>query len=139
MSVIRRRTPDGVNNPPGIGQPSSFAHVDHTIAYAIALAHKLFPDEAPALLRNRFQIVNLWRPISHPAVDRPLVVCDYRSLDVDEDLKEVTLVFNTHESQVLYLKYNPVHRWVYKSAMDPEDFVLFKWLVRLRFVSTESC
>ena len=125
--MIRRRNP-GVNDN---RQPSSTVHVDHTTADAIALVHYLFPDEAPVLLRNRFRIINLWRPISHPAVDWPLVLCDYRSLDVDDDLKEVMLVSDARESQILYLKYNPMHRWVYKSAMDPEDFVLLKWLVRL--------
>ena len=50
---------------------------------------------------------------------------------MDKDLKEATLIFNVGDKQMVYVTYNPMHRWVYKSAMDPEDFVLFKWLVRL--------
>ena len=53
---------------------------------------------------------------------------------MDEDLEEVTLIFNSHDTEALHVKYNPNHRWVYKSAMDPEDSVLFKWLVRVQFM-----
>ena len=53
---------------------------------------------------------------------------------MDKDLKEVTLIFNSYDAEALHVKYNPNHRWVYKSAMNPEDSVLFKWLVRVRFM-----
>ena len=58
---------------------------------------------------------------------------------MDGGLTEVTLIFNSCDVEALHVKYDPNHRWVYKSAMDPEDFVLLKWLVRIRLdVSTES-
>jgi hypothetical protein len=33
-------------------------------------------EEAEALLRHRFEIVNVWRPIRGPLRDAPLAVCD---------------------------------------------------------------
>ena len=116
-------------SPAFINHPCRF----HTTAFAISLLHKHFPNETPALLRNRLHITNLWRPISCPAIDWPLALCDCRSLDVDEDIKEATALVanNMRGCQSLYMKYNPMHRWVYKSAMGPEDFMLFKWLVSL--------
>jgi len=111
-------------------QPVPSVHVDQTIESAIARLRMHLPsdqDQVEVLLQGRFQVLNMWRPISHPAVDWPLALCDYRSLDVDEDLMEVTLKFADHEAKNYYsVKYNPKHHWVYKSAMDLQDFVLFK-------------
>ena len=52
-------------SPAFINHPCRF----HTTAFAISLLHKHFPNEIPALLRNRLHITNLWRPISRPAID----------------------------------------------------------------------
>ena len=112
----------GTNDNPQIYRPSSFVHVVQTTASCIAQLQDILPSEASALLRNRFQNINLWRPISNPALDCPLVLCDYRSLDLDEDIMEATFISKLRAVPSLYVKYNPNHRWIYKSAMDPEDF-----------------
>ena len=133
LPAIRRRRPGVVDDGPMNRQPVPLIHVDQTTESAIARLRMHLPsDQAEALLQGRFQIVNMWRPISHPAVDWPLALCDYRSLDVDEDLMEVTLKFAKREGKNYSVKYNPKHHWVYKSAMDPKDFVLFKMSVRMR-------
>lgn len=36
-------------------------------------------DEAEKLLKGRYQIINVWRPIGNPASDFPLAVIDWRS------------------------------------------------------------
>ena len=131
LPAVRRRRPGVIDDGPQNRQPIPIIHVDQTAKSSIARLHSHLPDDAGVLLRSRFQIINLWRPISHPAVDWPLAFCDHRSLDVDEDLIEVTLIFGAREGQNFSVKYSPDHRWVYKSAMDPEDFVLFKWSVRI--------
>lgn len=133
LPAIRRRRPGMIDDGPQNRQPVPLIHVDQTTKSAIARLRREVPsDQVEALLQRRFQIVNLWRPISHPAEDWPLALCDYRSLDVDEDLIVMTLKFAVRDGQNYSVKYNPNHRWVYKSAMDPEDFVLFKWSVRIR-------
>jgi hypothetical protein len=73
-------------------QPASQVHIDQTPAAVLARVHRhVPPDEAPALLRKRFQVVNLWRPISHPAYDWPLALCDYQSVDAARDVVPITL------------------------------------------------
>ena len=57
------------------------------------------PADADALLQGRYQIVNLWRPIGHPALDFPLALCDYRSVDAARDLVAGKLVFATYEGE----------------------------------------
>ncbi|KAI6169719.1 hypothetical protein EDD17DRAFT_26080 [Pisolithus thermaeus] len=125
--TLRRRRPGERGADPNIRQPVAQVHADQTMAASIARVHRHLPaSDVPALLRCRFQIINLWRPISHPAVDWPLAVCDFRSLDTKTDLVPTILKFPDREGEVYGVKYKPGHKWVYKSAMDPEDFVLLK-------------
>ncbi|KAG1810574.1 uncharacterized protein BJ212DRAFT_1484152 [Suillus subaureus] len=80
---IRRHRPGEAHDNPQKLQPISLVHVDQTTASSIARVHRHLPStEALSLLRRRFQIVNLWRPIPHAAVDRPIAPCDFRSVDL---------------------------------------------------------
>ncbi|TFK37367.1 hypothetical protein BDQ12DRAFT_157158 [Crucibulum laeve] len=84
--TVRRRRPGQDGRDPKLRQPVSLAHVDQSIAASVARVHRhLPPSEVPALLQRRFQIINLWRPISHVALDWPLALCDYRSVDTEKD------------------------------------------------------
>ncbi|KAG1883568.1 hypothetical protein F4604DRAFT_1735447 [Suillus subluteus] len=126
--TIRRRRPGEAGDDPQKRQPVSAVHVDQTTASSIARVHRhLPPTEAPSLLRRRFQIINLWRPISHAAVDWPLALCDFRSVDVEKDLVPVALLYPDREGETFGVKYNPNHQWKYLKAMTPEEFVLIKW------------
>jgi hypothetical protein len=90
------------------------------------------PEEAPELLKHRFQIINLWRPISHPAGDWPLALCDFRSVDPVNDVLPVALIFPDREGETYGVKYNPNQKWMYFSAVTPEELILIKWcIVRL--------
>ncbi|KAG1898768.1 uncharacterized protein F5891DRAFT_955018 [Suillus fuscotomentosus] len=125
--TIRRRRPGESDDNPQKRQPVSRAHVDQTPAASIARVHRhLPPAEAPSLLRRRFQIINLWRPISHAAVDWPLALCDFRSVDFEKDLMPVALIYPDREGETFGVRYNPNHQWKYLKAMTPEEFVLIK-------------
>ena len=76
-------------------------HVDQPTAAAIARVHRhLPPGDAAVLLKGRFQIINIWRPISHVALDWPLALCDYMSADMRKDLRPVALIFPDREGEV---------------------------------------
>ncbi|KAG1781262.1 hypothetical protein EV702DRAFT_652289 [Suillus placidus] len=125
--TIRRRRPGEAGDDPQKRQPVSEVHVDQTTASSIARVHRhLPPTEAPSLLRRRFQIINLWRPISYAAVDWPLALCDFRSVDVEKDLVPVALLYRDREGETFGVKYNPNHQWKYMKAMTPDEFVLIK-------------
>ena len=130
--AVRRHRPGQTDSSPDKRQPVQQAHVDQTTAASIARVHRhLPPDEAPALLERRFQIINLWRPISVPAVEWPLALCDYRSVDAKNDLFPVALIFSDREGETFSVKHNPGHKWKYRRGMTPDDFVLIKWCVDL--------
>jgi len=130
LLAIRRRRPGEADDSPDRRQPVAQVHVDQTTASAIARVHRhLPPADAPKLLERRFQIINLWRPIAHPAVDWPLALCDYRSVDLKEDAFAVALIFPEREGETLGIKYNENHKWKYLHGMTPEEIVLIKWRV----------
>lgn len=114
-------------------------HVDQTTAAAIARVHRHLPSSlAPSLLERRFQILNLWRPIGHEALDWPLALCDYSSVDVKADLHPVTLVYPDREGETFGVKFNPNHKWKYLRGMKPDELVLIKWYASI-FFELPSC
>ncbi|KAI0143802.1 hypothetical protein GGR57DRAFT_507775 [Xylariaceae sp. FL1272] len=87
--TIRRRNPDAAR------APVQQVHVDQTTAAAIARVRRHLPvDEAEELLKpgRRFQLINVWRPIGHPASDHPLAVIDFRTTE-PKDFVPVDLLY----------------------------------------------
>lgn len=104
-------------------------HVDQTPQSAERRVYMHAPDLAPELLKHRYQIINLWRPISNPAIDYPLALCDYRSLDYDNDLVASTLKFQDRDGETFQVKFNPDHRWKYFRGLKTDEVILIKWCV----------
>ncbi|KAF7557454.1 hypothetical protein G7Z17_g657 [Cylindrodendrum hubeiense] len=78
-------------------QPVQQVHIDQTPRAAEVRVRRHVPgDEAEELLKGRYQIINVWRPISHPASDFPLAVIDWRSAAPD-DLVKVDLLYPKRE------------------------------------------
>jgi len=125
--TVRRHRPNDIDSDPTKRQPVAQVHVDQTADSATARVHRHLPkDEAEQLVKKRFQIINLWRPISHPAIDYPLTLCDYRSVDPAEDFVPVALIYPDHEGETLGVNYNPNHKWKFQKDMTPEEAVLIK-------------
>ncbi|KAJ6460955.1 hypothetical protein C8R45DRAFT_1108777 [Mycena sanguinolenta] len=125
--TLRRRRPGEVDSAPDRRQPVSHVHIDQTPRSAVARVHRHLPaEDVPELLKRRFQIINLWRPISHPADDTPLALCDFRSVDPEADVLAVALVYPDREGETYGVKYNPKQRWTYFSGVKPEELILIK-------------
>ena len=128
LTAIRRRRPGEIDDSPSKRQPVPRVHVDQTPESSTARVHRHLPaSEAPELVKRRFQIINLWRPIGVPAFDWPLALCDYRSIDTKKDLTPVTLRYTDRDGETFGVSYNPNHKWKYVKGMTPEEFVLIKW------------
>jgi len=85
--TIRRRQKDSPR------QPVQQVHVDQTPQAAEVRVRRHVPaDEAEELLKGRYQIINIWRPIGHAATDFPLAVVDWRTMAA-EDLIRVDLLY----------------------------------------------
>jgi hypothetical protein len=63
---------------PGMPEPSRRVHNDHTVNSAPRRVRDHLGADAPELLKHRFGVVNVWRPIRGPVLDSPLALCDAR-------------------------------------------------------------
>ncbi|EIW55666.1 uncharacterized protein TRAVEDRAFT_171478 [Trametes versicolor FP-101664 SS1] len=125
--TIRRRRPEETEDTPQKRQPVPLVHIDQTPESARARVERHLPaEDVPKLLAGRFQIINLWRPIGHPAYDWPLALCDWRSVDRTGDLVASTLRYPDRDGETFGVKFNPNHRWKYLRGMTSEEFVLIK-------------
>ncbi|TFY62025.1 hypothetical protein EVJ58_g4128 [Rhodofomes roseus] len=125
--TIRRRRPGERDDAPTKRQPVPQVHVDQTPQSAVERVHRHLPAaDVPALLQKRFQILNLWRPLEHPALDWPLALCDCRSIDRAKDVVPVALRYPDREGQTYGVRYSPKQKWNYLRAMRPDEFVLIK-------------
>ncbi|KAF9260891.1 hypothetical protein L218DRAFT_906313 [Marasmius fiardii PR-910] len=125
--TIRRRREGESGTDPKKRIPVARVHVDQTPKAAVNRVRRhLPPEEAGVLLQHRFQIINLWRPISHAAWDWPLALCDFRSVDLEKDFVPVDLVYRDRVGETFGVQWNPDHQWKYLRGMTPEELVLIK-------------
>jgi hypothetical protein len=74
-------------------QPVQQVHVDQTPGAAEVRVRRHLPAaEAEELLKGRYQLINVWRPIQNPASDFPLAVIDWRST-APTDFVKVDLLY----------------------------------------------
>src|ERR1700675_4717306 len=106
-------------------QPSRRVHNDHTVNSAPRRVVDHMGADAEELLRHRFGIVNVWRPIRGPVLDSPLALCDARSF-TDDDLIASDLVYNHVRGETSRVEYNPRHRWYYFSEMQTDEVLLIR-------------
>jgi hypothetical protein len=124
--TIRRRIPGATDRATGIPrQPVPRVHNDYTVRSGPQRVRDLLGDEASDLLRRRFSVINIWRPIRGPIQDAPLAVADARSVDYD-DLVATDVVYPDRIGETYNVKYNPSHRWFYASAMRQDEVMLIK-------------
>ncbi|HEY7246601.1 MAG TPA: CmcJ/NvfI family oxidoreductase [Xanthobacteraceae bacterium] len=106
-------------------------HNDYTEWSAPQRVRDLLPQEADELLRRRFAIVQVWRPIRHPVETFPLAICDARTL-ADDDLIVSERRYPNRVGQTYAIKYNPAHRWYWFPRMRREEALVFKVYDSLR-------
>jgi len=100
-------------------------HNDYTEWSGPQRLRDVLPQEAEALLRRRFAIVQVWRPIRHPVETFPLGICDARSL-AGADLVVSERRYPDRIGQTYAITYNPAHRWYWFPRMRREEALVFK-------------
>jgi len=124
--TIRRREPGVEDRAPGTPrQPVTRIHGDYTEISGPQRVRDLMGAEAEELLKHRFAIVNVWRPIRGPLYDAPLAVCDAASV-ADGDLVPQDLIYRDRKGEIYGLTFNPAHRWYYAPAMQADEALLLK-------------
>jgi hypothetical protein len=108
-----------------VRDPVHIAHNDYTEKSGPQRVRDWLPDEAEELLKGRFAVVQVWRPIKDPVEQQPLAICDASSI-APGDLVETDLVYKDRVGEVLQLAHNPEHRWSYMPNMTRDEALVFK-------------
>jgi hypothetical protein len=108
-----------------ISGPVRNAHNDYTEWSGPQRVRDLLPDEAEELLKGRFAVVQVWRPIRSPVQREPLAIADARSIGTKE-LFPSSRVYPDRVGEVYHCAFNPEHRWYYFPYMRRNEAVVFK-------------
>ena len=124
--TIRRRIPGADDRARGVPrQPVPRVHNDYTNLSGPQRVRDLLGDEADALLKKRFAVINVWRPIHGPVQDSPLAVSDAQSV-AHADFVATDLVYPDRVGEIYYVKFNPDHKWFYAPRMRDDEVMLIK-------------
>lgn len=108
-----------------VREPATLVHNDYTANSGFVCLRENLGDEAEALAKGRFQIINIWRPLVDPVENFPLVLCDVRSID-EKDMVDAERRAPNHIGEISLATFNPAHRWIYFANMRPDEVLLFK-------------
>ena len=111
-----------------IREPASIIHNDYSARSGPQRLRDHFPDapeEAAALLRRRFAIVNVWRSIRGTVRRAPLALCDASSV-APADLVSVERRARDRIGELQQAVYNPAHRWYYFPDLRIDEALLIK-------------
>lgn len=104
--------------------PVTKTHVDQSYHGAELRLRWELPGEADELVRKRYQIINVWRPIQTILKD-PVAVADARSVP-DADLVAADMTEDDYRGESWVVRPNPAHRWYYKHRLGPDEALLIK-------------
>lgn len=112
--TIRRSNPDAPR------APVTRVHIDQTIKSATQRVHHHLPDEAENLLKSRYRIINIWRPLNGPVQASPLGFASSSTLE-DEDLIPIEHRYPDRTGETAGIKYNEGQKWHYISGMRDDE------------------
>src|SRR5580700_1478440 len=100
-------------------------HNDYTEWSAPQRVRDLVPDEAEELLKRRFAVIQVWRPIRHPVETYPLAIADAQTLSPTDMIVSERRAPG-RIGQTYAIKYNPAHKWYWFPRMRREEAYVFK-------------
>ena len=109
----------------GTREPSTVVHNDYTDRSGPQRVRDIMGDEAEDLLTRHFAIVNVWRPIRHPAETSMLAICDAASTTPDQ-LLDVPRIARDRIGELMLAYWGKEQRWVTFPAMTPDEALLLK-------------
>jgi hypothetical protein len=117
---------DAVREEKFASRPVRSVHNDYTEWSGPQRVRDLLPSaEAEALLKGRFCVIQVWRPVRHPVVSAPLAIADAQSIAA-RDLIGTERRYPDRVGEIYHLVYNPDHRWYYFPNMQTNEALVFK-------------
>ena len=106
-------------------EPVLQAHIDQTSASAAQRVRHHLPDEADTLLKGRYRLVNVWRPLNGPVESYPLAVADSATVP-DSALTGIEHRYPDRTGETAGVHYDEGTRWHYWSGMDNDERLLLQ-------------
>ena len=100
-------------------------HNDYTEWSGPQRVRTFLPQEADELLRRRFAVIQVWRPIRRPVETWPLAIADAQSIS-PENLVVTERRYPDRIGQTYAITYDPGHRWYWFPRMRPDEALVFK-------------
>ncbi|KAH0556663.1 hypothetical protein GP486_005535 [Trichoglossum hirsutum] len=69
---------------------------------------------------------DVWRPLTGPTDDWPLALCDYTTIDIEEDIRLNDAIRRDLVGEGSLLHYNKAHRWYYFKDQGVNDLLVFR-------------
>jgi hypothetical protein len=101
------------------------AHNDYTEWSGPQRVRDILPNEADELLKKRFAIIQVWRPIRYPVETHPLAIADARSVAFDDFIISERRYPN-RVGQTYAIAYNPKHKWFWFPRQARNEALVFK-------------
>lgn len=120
--TIRRADPQAPRT------PVTRVHIDQTASSVEKRVRRYFSqEEAEGLLRGRYRIINVWRPLNKgPVASFPLSFASSASLK-DEDVVPIEHRYpDGYLGETAAIRYNPGQRWSYLSGMTGDERILLE-------------
>jgi hypothetical protein len=109
-----------------VREPVRRVHNDYTEWSGPQRVRDLLPaEEAERLLKCRFAVIQVWRPIRNPVQRSPLAIADARTL-TEKDLIATERRYPDRVGEIYHITYNPDHRWFYFPNMQRNEALIFK-------------
>jgi hypothetical protein len=107
-------------------RPVRSVHNDYTEWSGPQRVRDLFPkEEAEALIKKRFSVIQVWRPVRNPVLSAPLAMADAQSIAAG-DLIGTERRYPDRVGEIYHLSYNANHRWFYFPNMQTDEAIVFK-------------
>jgi hypothetical protein len=121
----RRSSSDAIRTARAARDPAQVAHNDYTDWSADKRLGEIMGDEAPALRRRRFAIVNTWRTIAGPVERWPMAFCDATTTRPEHTIK-VTRRTDDRIGETMQALFDPAQRWYWFPHLAANEIVLIK-------------
>ncbi|TAK05999.1 methyltransferase [bacterium] len=109
-----------------VREPVRRVHNDYTEWSGPQRVRDLCPaGEAESLLRCRFAVIQVWRPIRKAVRTAPLAIADARSI-APKDLIPTERKYPDRVGEIYHITFNPDHCWFYFPNMQRNEALVFK-------------
>lgn len=110
----------------GTREPVKAVHNDYTDRSARQRVTDIMgDDQAKALMKKRFAIVQTWRPINHAVMTEPFALADGRTIP-NSNFVPLQRRYSYRTAETYHISFDPNHMFYYLPEMTPEETYVFK-------------